>query len=1126
MAENTQNPGAPQQPTPQPAPAPPPRVDRAAERASDRDTLAFLSRRLGLERDFHDELKYSLKDLEKQLQTIDKQNSRLETQYRNTINIKDINGEIRKLEQDQYLVREKRKDIEYELGPLRLQNAQFEIKREKELQDTKLKAESQYRQAEGNLATFKSQQLAVMTEQEFQNLQSIAVERQKLNQEIQAAEQDRIQQIEAAEKRRITSVSLLEKEISDSKRNLESSFAKDREVMENDFATKAQSIQAKIGEKQQEISKISAQQTISENDKIKLAQLQNDLAVQQEEQKNLQATKDYELGFLETMRTSQLDDLNKIHQQKINQINDAATLEKGAVEKMAKERTASAEVGLQKIGPETDTEKELANLMKSSEQKRAQYDLSSQELEAQRESMSEDSLQLRILEQQEKVQEKQAKHLEKKLELEHKVNQNLGLTGHAMQKMADKLGMGEGVYNAMTTKARELTENEKKRSDLQPQLSQAQAAGDKQKAAELGSQLSAMGKAPSLMAKRFQVMGAGAKEVGSNLKDMWKDPLGKLMIFKSLGKNIYSMVLAPVGNAIGAIYHEAGKMVKGLSKHSSNVMGDIAGQVNGIVSKIPIIGGMMAGIIDGFAAFMDLLIGVEDHIVKQGRSIGLSAEQGMALNKQFSELSMKSGSLMMNSDQYLKSLVEINKELGVTVQLSAQDLETHHKLTELAGLDVATSTKLVTLGKIQGTNAASVTKSILGQVAALKNVTGIQMNYQQVLAEVTKLNGVLGLEFQKHPDKITAAVIQTKALGLELSKVEGMASSFLDFQSSISKEFEAQLLTGKNINLSKVRELMLNNDIAGAAAEIAKQAGSAEDFLKMNRLAQDSFAEAMGTSRDELANMLRDQEQMAAFAAKDKKDLQEKVMLMKQQGKEAEAIAKLGSEEAYNSIVNTSMQEKLVSLMDKVKQTMVDMLVNSGVIEKVQGLLKKLEDPNTIREIVFKVRDVFTQVAQMMLEITGGIMKALNYFNLIDTKVVASFERTKESMLAGMATMGSSMIGAQSMDAGQLARSRGMSEDQVAAATNTPKKEKGGPIQQTGVYTVGAGEYVLSKNVVDAIKSDKVVTETPNSQAGTAKNVTNHFTLMLPDMRVLAKGSNTVNQAESNIDYNPIMMTA
>ena len=77
---------------------------------------------------------------------------------------------------------------------------------------------------------------------------------------------------------------------------------------------------------------------------------------------------------------------------------------------------------------------------------------------------------------------------------------------------------------------------------------------------------------------------------------------------------------------------------------------------------------------------------------------------------------------------------------------------------------------------------------------------------------------------------------------MELSQVDAIADSLLNFEQSIANELEAELLLGKNINLEKARQAALNNDLATVAKEIAEQAGTSAEFAAMNRLATGSFS--------------------------------------------------------------------------------------------------------------------------------------------------------------------------------------------------------------------------------------------------------------------------------------------
>ena len=89
-----------------------------------------------------------------------------------------------------------------------------------------------------------------------------------------------------------------------------------------------------------------------------------------------------------------------------------------------------------------------------------------------------------------------------------------------------------------------------------------------------------------------------------------------------------------------------------------------------------------------------------------------------------------------------------------------------------------------------------------------------------------------------------------------------ISKGLLNFEDSISAELEAELLTGKDLNLEKARQYALEGDIEGVAKEITKNIGSAAEFSQMNVIQQEALAKAMGTSREELADMLVQQESL------------------------------------------------------------------------------------------------------------------------------------------------------------------------------------------------------------------------------------------------------------------------
>ena len=81
--------------------------------------------------------------------------------------------------------------------------------------------------------------------------------------------------------------------------------------------------------------------------------------------------------------------------------------------------------------------------------------------------------------------------------------------------------------------------------------------------------------------------------------------------------------------------------------------------------------------------------------------------------------------------------------------------------------------------------------------------------------------------------------------GFELKNVAAAGKQLLNFEESISNELEAELLTGKQLNLEKAREMVFNNDIAGAMEEIS-QLVSPEEFNAMDAVRREALAAATG----------------------------------------------------------------------------------------------------------------------------------------------------------------------------------------------------------------------------------------------------------------------------------------
>ena len=158
--------------------------------------------------------------------------------------------------------------------------------------------------------------------------------------------------------------------------------------------------------------------------------------------------------------------------------------------------------------------------------------------------------------------------------------------------------------------------------------------------------------------------------------------------------------------------------------------------------------------------------------------------------------------------------------------------------------------------------------------------TGAQINLQEVLEDSNRVSGQIRAQLASNPAAIAKAITLAKSFGFELKQIAEAGKSMLDFESSISAELEAELLTGKQLNLEKARLAALTGDYETLTKEIAANVGDFNDFSKMNVLQQEAIASAVGMTADSLADALvtdenRDQLMKDAIASGNEQSIQE-----------------------------------------------------------------------------------------------------------------------------------------------------------------------------------------------------------------------------------------------------------
>ena len=343
----------------------------------------------------------------------------------------------------------------------------------------------------------------------------------------------------------------------------------------------------------------------------------------------------------------------------------------------------------------------------------------------------------------------------------------------------------------------------------------------------------------------------------------------------------------------------------------------------------------------------------DKNIANLRRNFGASFDEARKLNDGFAFTALKTGDVTANVESLGEANQNINNQLGIQVRYNDDLLTTANALVKRNKLSAEAAAGFSELTLASGVGAEELVKKQSQVTAAVQNSSKVALNFNQVLEEANKTTGLLRVNLGRTPEGIAKAVAQAKTLGITLNEAAQISGKLLDFQSSIEAELEAEVLTGKQLNLEQARFLALQGKTDEAAAEVLKQVGSLAEFQQMNVLQQQALADATGLTVDQLADQVTKQ---AAINSQ------------KQDGLNIDAEAQTKNASAL------SVQERLTSAVEKLNS----ILQITGII--VGGILGA---------IAFALAP-FTGGASLAAFVGGGAALGLGAQKVMDGEAPAS----------------------------------------------------------------------------------------------------------------------------------------
>jgi hypothetical protein len=566
------------------------------------------------------------------------------------------------------------------------------------------------------------------------------------------------------------------------------------------------------------------------------------------------------------------------------------------------------------------------------------------------------------------------KHLDRTIELQKQINQEIGLLGQGLEgagKFLDKLGFG-GV-------SKSISEAIQKTKDAKLQLKLNQDV------------IENINKLQEFQNRGYSTLSFSEKRLYSQLKER------------------YSTDKDAQEKQKESLKFQNAELSKQSSKYKN-----IVASLREEFTLVNLTDALIAKTVD---SFFKLNEAQTDFRRLTGNSITLQSQ----LNTQ-----------LITSVDYIKTAVSLTEKLGLNAQsiFPSDTLATAAEMVTTMGATQEQANQAAIFSKIFGKNLNDVNASIVKGTNSFNATNRSALAGGTILKDVYSTSTEIAVSLGKNPDRLAEAARQAKNLGLSLEQVDKIADSLLNVEQSIAAEFEAEVITGKQLNLEAARYYALTNQTDKLGKEIANNQNVISSFATDNRIEQEAIAKTLGLSRKELADMYVTDQLRRGLTAE---------QIAQNTNIELSDIKRLTIQESINKSI-----EKMTQLLAGPLEMFASLIDSAGIFYGIMGAIGTIITVQLVRNMVLFGIALGKDIA--MLGVKLGLVSAI---------------AAAEISGAMAATLG---LGAVAIIAGIAAGIGAMKSGQSTAASNTvPGLAEGGTVTSGGTVMVGEkGPEMLS----------------------------------------------------------------
>lgn len=345
--------------------------------------------------------------------------------------------------------------------------------------------------------------------------------------------------------------------------------------------------------------------------------------------------------------------------------------------------------------------------------------------------------------------------------------------------------------------------------------------------------------------------------------------------------NRFKNAISKEGPGIGKAFENPGKQAADIL--NKNLLGPLEKMgplgmksANMIRAAIRFATGPIGLTIAAFAAVFTIVKKIRKANRDLANDLGVTTSEARKFQIPLKASEMAFNAIGLDGSKLKTTMAEIGKEFGSLENMTvanARNIEMFAQNSGVAGTEIVKFNKVM----MDLTGSSFDVATNMAQTAA-NMARAANVSTAKVLSDISS-NAEAFARFSMDGAKgMAQAAIEAAKVGASLSTVLGAADKLLDFESSLTAQFEAQVLTGKKLNLEKARQLALDGDIAGLTTEVQSVIGSLGDIQSMNVIERDKLAAAIGISVRELQQISRGEQIQGRATVQDKLDVTNKLL--------------------------------------------------------------------------------------------------------------------------------------------------------------------------------------------------------------------------------------------------------